>query len=223
MSRNCLQRRPAISCRQFLSGVKSFQNVLLFQPSSLEEKNIASQHRFAKNKNPLRHGPCSPPRRIRTCTSGRLCNMFRWRSGQRCWRASGGVVVVRSRPHTHSGSTTRSPYSVQGVLLLTFLTVSRPAITQNKVPGWTSRLSTPSRSALPPARRKRWGSQFFFTIWITSSSWSTCPLPTRPGLCFTDEPQTHAYLKSVFRVRWILSQNISTVGSATPRRMTGAE
>ena len=139
--------------------------------------------------------------------------LFRWRSG--CWRASGGVVVVRSRPHTHSGSTTRSPYSVQGVLLLTFLTASRPAITQNKVPGWTSRLSTPSRSALPPARRKRWGSQFFFTIWITSSSWSTCPLPTRPGLCFTHEPQTHAYLKSVFRVRWILSHNISTVGSAT--------
>jgi hypothetical protein len=43
------------------------------------------------------------------------------------------------------------------------------------------------------------------------------------GLCLTLAPHTQPYLKSVMRVRWIFLQNISTVGSATPRKMTGAE
>ena len=42
--------------------------------------------------------------------------------------------------------------------------------------------------------------QIFLTIWMTSSSRSYRALPTRPGLCFTDEPHTHAYLKSLMRV-----------------------
>ena len=75
-----------------------------------------------------------------------------------------------------------------------------------------------------PTLYGRWAApaQIFLTIWITSSSCSTCALPTRPGLCLTEVPQTQPYLKSLMRVRWIFVQKSSTVGSATPRRITGA-
>ena len=52
--------------------------------------------------------------------------------------------------------------------------------------------------------------QFFLMSCTTSSSLSTCVLPTTPGLCLTLEPHTSACLSSPSSVRWMRLQKAST-------------
>ena len=54
--------------------------------------------------------------------------------------------------------------------------------------------------------------QIFLTIWMTSSSWSTWLIPTFCGWCFTELPQTQAYLYWRIMPLWMRLQNSSTVG-----------
>lgn len=54
---------------------------------------------------------------------------------------------------------------------------------------------------------------YLATIDTTSSSETMCPRPTRCGICRALAPQTKAYLKVSFSVRWTWSQTSSILES----------